>query len=126
MAIEIVDVHGFSHETWWIFPVRYVSHNQAGYLWRWIPDDLPEAQQSDRLRNRGRQLLGEILGGSGSGDVATDLLAPWPEPKILAFSGDTLWSTYKKRWNITIFNGYINYKWAMFNSELLDYRMVSW
>ena len=27
--------------------------------------------------------------------------------------------TYKKLWNITIFNGQIHYKWAIFHSKLL-------
>ena len=36
-----------------------------------------EVQQSDRLRNGGRQLFGQILGSPGIGDVAADLLVPW-------------------------------------------------
>ena len=31
MTIEIVD---FPIKQWWIFPVRYVSHYQAGYIQR--------------------------------------------------------------------------------------------
>ena len=65
-----------------------------------------------------------VYGGLPSGEHTKNYgKSPFLMGKSTIFNGDisglwwfTLWWTYKKLWKITIFNGWINYKWAIFNS----------
>ena len=60
----------------------------------------------------------EVNGGIGSQSC---LMIYW---KVTHRIVDTLWSTYKKLWKITIFNGKTHYKWP-FSIAMLVYQRVN-